>query len=414
MQLYDGLPIITNKMPMAERKGIPHHLLGCIGLNEPTWVVGNFVPSALKAIEEIRSRGRLPILVGGTHYYTQALLFRESTVETASLSDGDTNAGTNLSILNEPTEVILEKLREVDPVMADRWHPKDKRKIQRSLEIWLRTGKTASQTYAEQMSGDQGASALSSDIEAERAALSGLRFPTLVFWIHAERKVLHARLDARLLKMAGQGLLDEVETLDKYLVSRRASGEEVDRTRGIWVSIGYKEFEHWAIASRSSATSESDLEKLKASGVESAQAATRQYSNRQTRWIRIKLLNALTQAGVMDNVFLLDATDISRFDERVVQPALDIAAKFLGGGTLPEPASLSTAAKENLRPKAEDLSKRPDLWLRRTCEVCGVTAVTVQQWEKHASSNRHKKATASRVKREKSQQYTNGESQCPG
>ena len=48
MQLYEGLPIITNKMPEDERAGIPHHLLGCIGLNEETWTVGNFVSNALK------------------------------------------------------------------------------------------------------------------------------------------------------------------------------------------------------------------------------------------------------------------------------------------------------------------------------------------------------------------------------
>lgn len=46
MQLYDGLPIITNKIPVEERKGVPHHLLGCIGLDEPTWTVGEFVRQA--------------------------------------------------------------------------------------------------------------------------------------------------------------------------------------------------------------------------------------------------------------------------------------------------------------------------------------------------------------------------------
>ncbi|KAG9809606.1 hypothetical protein KCU68_g21220, partial [Aureobasidium melanogenum] len=63
MQLYESLPVITNKMPEDERGGIPHHLLGCIGLNEETWTVGNFVSNALAKISEIRARGRLPILV---------------------------------------------------------------------------------------------------------------------------------------------------------------------------------------------------------------------------------------------------------------------------------------------------------------------------------------------------------------
>jgi tRNA dimethylallyltransferase len=50
MQLYEGLPIITNKMPLRERMGIPHHLLGCIGLNKPTWTVGQFVAAALEKV----------------------------------------------------------------------------------------------------------------------------------------------------------------------------------------------------------------------------------------------------------------------------------------------------------------------------------------------------------------------------
>ena len=82
MQLYSGLPIITNKITVEEREGVPHHLLGCIGFGEPTWVVGTFVKRALGVIEEIRSRGKLPILVGGTHYYTQSLLFRDRLAET--------------------------------------------------------------------------------------------------------------------------------------------------------------------------------------------------------------------------------------------------------------------------------------------------------------------------------------------
>jgi tRNA dimethylallyltransferase len=72
--MYKGLPIITNKITTEEQKGIRHHLLGCIALDKPTWTVGKFVPEALRIVKEIRSRGRLPILVGGTHYYIQSVI----------------------------------------------------------------------------------------------------------------------------------------------------------------------------------------------------------------------------------------------------------------------------------------------------------------------------------------------------
>ena len=88
MQLYAGLPIITNKITVQEQQGIPHHLLGCIGLEEQTWVVGTFVQRALEVIEGIRERGRLPILVGGTHYYTQSLLFHDRLAGGVDSEDG--------------------------------------------------------------------------------------------------------------------------------------------------------------------------------------------------------------------------------------------------------------------------------------------------------------------------------------
>ncbi|KAF3347104.1 Protein phosphatase inhibitor 2 [Verticillium dahliae VDG2] len=127
MQLYQGLPVITNKMTTAERRGIPHHLLDHIPLDEPAWIVGDFKRAANKVIREIRSRGNLPIVVGGTHYYTNALLFEDMFVGPGHEGQGEpapaadvvpaSDAG-RFPILDEPTEVILAKLRDVDPPAA--------------------------------------------------------------------------------------------------------------------------------------------------------------------------------------------------------------------------------------------------------------------------------------------------------
>ena len=402
MQLYDGLPIITNKIPTTERNGVPHHLLGLIGLNEPTWTVGKFVQNAVNVIDEIRTRGKLPILVGGTHYYTQALIFTDRLLENEKKHE-DENEAADLSILQEPTNVILAKLREVDPVMADRWHPHDRRKIQRSLEIFLKTGKTASQTYEEQatqikehmMENDDTDDTTQSHIPAT------LRYPTLLFWLHASKDVLFPRLDSRVLDMMQSGLLDEVQTLDDFRHSNEAAGEDVDRTRGIWVSIGYKEFEAYQQYLSSGNILESQLVKLKEKAIEQTQAATRQYSKRQERWIRIKLLNSFSHAHALSYVFLLDGTDLTKWNEHVLQPAQELTEKFLHGEPLPEPASLSDVAKEMLTPKRDDISQRRDLWLRRTCDVCGVTSVTAADWEEHIKSRGHHKAIASNAKRER-------------
>lgn len=418
MQLYSGLPIITNKITLEERKGVPHHLLGCIDFGEPTWVVGTFVKRALRVIEEIRSRGKLPILVGGTHYYTQSLLFRDRLAETEE--DGkdaeekkheeqgpSDNLEDTYPILKEPTEKLLEKLQEIDPVMAARWHPNDRRKIQRSIEIYLQTGRKASDIYAEQRS----ASASAADPSSEE---SDLRFSTLLFWIHAETETLKTRLDNRVDKMLSQGLLDEVSQLHKYATEQSESGQPVDESRGIWVSIGFKEFKAYITALQSGTASEADLQILKDEAIERTKIATRQYAKRQTRWIRLKLLHALqSQAPTSQEelpeagakLYLLDGTSVPDFQKNVFKPAEDITQAFLSESPMPDPVGLSAAAAEQLSVKQDqDASKTPQSWIRRQCELCGVTCVTEKQWEAHARSRAHRRLVSKRRKLEEDEE----------
>ncbi|PVI04684.1 tRNA isopentenyltransferase [Periconia macrospinosa] len=397
MQLYKGLPIITNKITRDEMKGQPHHLLDCIGLDEETWTVGNFVKKAVQVIEEIHSRGKVPILVGGTHYYTQSLLFKDATMEGEN-TEHTISSGASFPILEEPTEVILEKLKEVDPVMADRWHPNERRKIQRSLEIYLKTGKPASQIYDERRL-KQEVSLTSEDGEENKA---GFRFPTLILWVHAARDVLSTRLDSRIDKMIQRGLLDEVRTLSNFKSSYEdQTKKQVDQTRGIWVSIGYKEFLDYQAALNNPSISDKELENARIAAVEKMQAATRQYAKRQVRWIRIKLLNALINVGQQKHTFLVDGSDISKWNETVAQPALSITESFLLGKTLPDPLELTPAASEMLTPKRDyDLSQRPDLWKKRTCETCGTFAVNENDWNLHIKSRAHRRAVGAKKKLE--------------
>jgi len=404
MQLYSGLPIITNKVTEEEKQGVQHHLLGCIGLDEPTWTVGQFVPKALGAINEIRAKGKLPILVGGTHYYTQSLLFRDRLADDAIEVETSEDARQNWPILQEPTSIILEKLREVDPVMADRWHPNDRRKIQRSLEIWLKTGKPASQVYDEQRAkktsgqGDNFVAEATSDYSSEPLML----FPTLLLWVYAEPEKLRNRLDSRVDTMLSNGLLSEVASLSNFLRSRETEGHSVDRTRGIWVSIGFKEFEQYQEALESDRAKANDLKKLEDIAIEQTKIATRQYAKRQLTWIRIKLLHALREARGQGSLFVLNGSDLEKWETSVTEIATDLTRKFLGGESLPDPQSLSSIGQDLLIPKKEyDLSQRRDLWERRYCAACDMTAVTENEWNQHIQSRRHRKVAAAIAKREK-------------
>ena len=365
MQLYKGLPVITNKITSDEMKGVPHHLLGCIGLEEETWTVGRFVGRALAVIDEIRSRGKLPILVGGTHYYTQALLFEDALTSEPGL---DLDDDRSFPILDGPTEGILERLREVDPVMAGRWHPNDRRKIQRSLEIYLRTGKPASQVYDEQRLRRELPSDLD-DPHFDSYQHGSLRFPTLILWVYASKEALSPRLDARILKMLDRGLLSEVSTLSTF---ESRSGVTIDQSRGIWVSIGYKEFLDYQSALFDNTSTEEQMDRLKVSAIERTQAATRQYAKRQIRWLRIKLLNALPPSTPSQppTIFLLDGSSLPLWDSHVLGLAHLLTKTFLSGADLPDPSTLSDAAAEMLTPKRDyDLAQRPDLWQKRVCET---------------------------------------------
>jgi tRNA dimethylallyltransferase len=329
-------------------------------------------------------------LVGGTHYYTQSLLFHDALSQESALKFE--HDGERLPVLDEPTDVILAKLKEVDPVMADRWHPNERRKIQRSLEIFLKTGKPASQIYDEQRLRREHSPSLS-DVEAEDSN-TGMRFPTLVFWVHANKDVLYSRLNGRVDKMLANGLLQEVETLAHFKDDYESStGTVMDQSRGIWVSIGYKEFVKYQEGLSHPYLPAVDLEKLKTEGIEKTQAATRQYANRQLKWIRIKLLNALIGSGQQNNVFLVDGTDLLQWQENVVSPALQVTDQFLSGQELPLPSSLSETAAEMLTPKRSyDLGQRPDLWQKRLCDTCGTVAVTENDWTLHVKSRAHRRA----------------------
>lgn len=385
MQLYEGLPVITNKMPVEERQNVPHHLLGEIGLNEQTWTVSTFVSHALQKIEDIRSRGRLPILVGGTHYYTQSLLFHDALAEEEDSAESESS--NQWPILKAPTEEVLAKLREVDPVMADRWHPNDHRKIRRSLEIWLQTGRKASDIYEEQRARRENSTIAEETDDLD--ATSYLRTRTLVLWVNAGLEELSTRLASRVDKMLILGLLDEVRMLEDFAREEAASGHAVDMTRGIWVAIGYKEFLDYQTALRKGVSSD-ELSKILDEAIERTKISTRQYAKRQVRWIRIKLTHAVNAAGAKDKFFMLDGSDLSAWDRVVSEVGLNLVDAFLQERPLPDPLTISPLAAEMLQPKRHDMSARADLWSRRHCDICNMTAVTESDWTQHMKSRRHR------------------------
>lgn len=413
MQMYAGLPIITNKITVAEQMGVKHHLLGCIDVEEEPWRVGEFVKEAKSVIASIHDRGGVPILVGGTHYYLQNLLFDRGLVSRVDASSGEAveqQKAEGETIIECPeldemdTAQLYARLQEVDPVMAARWHPNDRRKIRRSLEIWLQTGKKASTIYAEQQEQEKLLGGKEGDEYEEPTGR--LKYPTLIFWTHTERDTLVDRLNKRVDKMLATGLLDEVSQLNQLLHSMEAeSGKTVDLTRGIWVSIGFKQFKPYLDSLRDGLVGETTLKQILAAGLDETKGATRQYAKSQLKWIRIKLLLALRDAGATSVMWPL-STDLAEtpghWATDVAEPAGRLTSIFLKGEHFPsQEAELVPALLELLEPKRDyDLGKRRDLWVTRTCDVCNVTATTEIDWEKHVQGNRHHKLVKKRRQRE--------------
>ncbi|KAG0234585.1 hypothetical protein BGW41_001098 [Actinomortierella wolfii] len=233
LQVYKGLDIITNKMPLDEREGIEHHLMDFLPLDREYSVI-EFKDDALKLIKEIHDREHMPVVVGGTHYYIQSLLWRDTLLDTKKAVDEQASeesrneAKKNEDFLrNADTATLYKKLQEIDPIMAKKWHENDRRKISRSLQVYFETGERQSDLIKKQHAIPN----------SER-----LRMPSCIFWVYSEPNVLNARLDARVDTMIQGGLFDEIQSMRKMV------GPNTDYERGIWQAIGYKEFDPYFAA----------------------------------------------------------------------------------------------------------------------------------------------------------------------
>ncbi|CAG8470751.1 4104_t:CDS:10 [Ambispora leptoticha] len=393
MQVYKGLDIITNKIPVEEQDGVPHHLMDFLEPHQE-YRVTEFTKDALRLINEIHSRNHLPIIVGGTHYYIQSLLWKNSLVsETASSSssseDSDDNENDNKNdysknddeekILNADTSILYKRLQEVDPVMANRWHWNDRRKIRRSLQIYMRTGKRHSEWIDAQH-------------QLEEEANSP-RFPrTCIFWLYADPEYLNPRLDARVDKMIEKGLFDEIRYLRNELKlgqQNTPTGDPVDYTHGIWQAIGYKEFDPYLSSLECTNDSLGDITStrendqiLKQSCTNTMKAATRRYARRQVRWIRNKFLLKLQQQisssssqseeTHITKLYLLDATSLDTWTENVSNVAINITKEFMNSGTGPDPTQLNSIAAEILSQPIQKMGTSQSIhnWKKYQCEIC--------------------------------------------
>jgi tRNA dimethylallyltransferase len=243
-QVYRGLDIGSAKPDAATRARVPHHLIDVIDPTE-AYSAARFARDALAAVEAIRWRGRLPILVGGTMLYFKALAEGLSALPGA---DPALRAELDARAAREGWPALHAELARVDPATASRLEPGDAQRIQRALEVWQLAGAPLSS-----LQGHRQAEALGATL---RLAL-----------VPSDRARLHEAIAHRLEAMLAGGLIDEL----RGLRARYALSPDLPSMR----CIGYRQA--WAHLE-----GEIDAATLRSRAI----AATRQLAKRQFTWLR--------------------------------------------------------------------------------------------------------------------------------
>ena len=191
MQVYRHMDIGTAKIRLEEMDGVPHHLIDILEPTEDFNVV-RFQALARAAAEDIYSRGKIPIVAGGTGFYIQALL---NDIDFTQI-DENTQFREEMERLaaEQGAEVLHERLRAVDPESAEAIHANNVKRVIRALEYYEQTGEK-----------------ISAHNEAERAKISPYHF--FYYVLNTDRTVLYERIEKRIDEMMEEGLVEEVRQL---------------------------------------------------------------------------------------------------------------------------------------------------------------------------------------------------------
>ncbi len=245
--IYRGMDIGTAKPTHTELSAVPHHLIDIIDPSD-AYSVMQFRQDAIRLAADIQARGKLPLLVGGTMLYFKGLRDGLDDLPQADLA---LRAQLDMEIARHGTPALHARLRELDPVTADRLKPADTQRVQRALEIIALTGKPMSELLAQ-------------------GSKEALPFELMPFSLEpSDRSVLHQRIADRFEAMlsATPGLLDEV-------VALRTRGDLHPGLPSIRC-VGYRQA--WEYLD-----GKIDKTALREKGI----AATRQLAKRQLTWLR--------------------------------------------------------------------------------------------------------------------------------
>lgn len=245
MQIYRRMDIGTAKPTREEMRGVPHHMLD-VADPEEDFSVARYVDMAAKCVDDILSRGKLPILAGGTGLYIDSLLSGRTFAPFQP--DSPLRGQLEEQLRREGGAAMLARLAQVDPDSAARLHPNDEKRIIRALEVYQSTGKTITQHNLETQAIPPRYDALTLALAFER------------------REDMWSRIDRRVDQMMDQGLVAEVQGLLDSGVPAKCTAMQ---------AIGYKEM-------AAALLSGGDVR----AAAEEIQLRSRQYAKRQLTWFK--------------------------------------------------------------------------------------------------------------------------------
>ena len=243
MQVFRGMEILSAAPTQAERRGVPHHMIGVAQPTQP-FSAAIYREMAAGIVAEVAARGSQPVLCGGTGLYIDALTRPMSFSET-----GDEGLRAELHAMADKPggrEKLHGMLREIDPESAERLHPNDVRRVVRAVEVYRLTGIT-----------------LTEQNRRDRARRGD--YDEMIFALDWPRDEIYARIDARVDEMVAQGLLKEVRALMRSFNDQPTAVQ----------AIGYKEI---AAALRGDVSLSDAIIRMK--------QASRNYAKRQITWLK--------------------------------------------------------------------------------------------------------------------------------
>ncbi|XP_026558613.1 tRNA dimethylallyltransferase [Pseudonaja textilis] len=364
MQIYQGLDIITNKVSAQEQKLCKHHMISFVDPLVTNYTVLDFQKKATAIIDEILASQKVPIVVGGTNYYIESLLWN-ILFDTKAESRGPAvvTEEWKAGLENLESEELHHRLSLVDPNMATRLHPHNKRKIIRSLQLFEQTGLPHSELLRRQHE-EKGGGPLGGPLKYPNAC---------IFWLHAEQAVLEARLDQRVDEMMEAGLLEELQNFHRRYNQERVAENSQDYQQGIFQSIGFKEFHQFLVSEAQSP--EEVRHQLLDQALQAFRTVTKRYARKQNKWVRNRFLR---RPGTnVPPVFGLDVSDLSQWEESVWEPAAQVVESFLKGQKPPmEPLRLEPVPAEE----------------KQSCHLCGLCSRVIigdREWRAHLKSRSH-------------------------